>query len=101
MNLTQYTVHLEIRISIDKYLTVKALVNSETIRNYITTVYTQRKKILTIQKSKCYSLKLFNRQQKQMKKKIKFLFIIVQQHHEKISFDVVELIIYNLILEIF
>ena len=48
MNLIQYTVHLEIRVSIDKYLTVKALVDSETTENYIITVYTQRKRFSII-----------------------------------------------------
>ena len=78
MNLIQYTVHLEIRVNIDKCLTMKALVDSEIIRNYIITVYAQRKNISIIQKSECYSLELFNEQQKQIKKKIKFLSIIVQ-----------------------
>ena len=39
MNLTQYTVYLEIQISIDEHSMIKALVNSEAIKNYIITVY--------------------------------------------------------------
>ena len=100
MNLIQYTVHLEIRISIDRCSTVNTLVDSEATENYIAMMYTQKRDISIIQKSKCYSLELFNEQQKQMKKKIKFLSIIAQQHHEKIFFNVVELITHNIILRI-
>jgi hypothetical protein len=80
------------------------MINSDAIDNFMTRALVKRKEYFTQKKSNAYNLVivdenlLFNENEK-MNKETKLLSITIQQHHEKLIFNIVKIITHDIILE--
>ncbi len=80
------------------------MINSSAISNFIIKAFVKRKEYSTQKKSNAYNLiivnenLLFNKNEK-MNKETKLLLIAIQQHYEKLIFNIMKIIIYNIVLE--
>ena len=86
---------------------VKIMINSETIKCFMSQNFICRKKIVCKKKKNENTYKLISvnetiiGQKNQMIEKMISLSMIIQQHHEKIIFDIVFMIKHNIVLKIF
>ena len=80
------------------------MINSNAIDNFITRALVERKKYFTRKKLDAYNLiivdknSLFNENER-VNKETKLLLIAIQQHYEKLIFNIVEIIIYDIVLK--
>ena len=78
-----------------------AMIDSESENNYVSTILTRRKKFFTRSKNKnvfeafVIEKKFVNK----MNQKTISLFVAIQQHHEKLIFDLIKMIIHEVVLK--
>ena len=81
--------------------------NSNAIDNFISSKFVATLKCATQKKKKFYQLQIIDdnslskNDNKKMIKKTKSLSIAIQRHHEKLIFDIVKMIIHDVVLKIF
>ncbi len=80
------------------------MINFNTIDNFITKALVERKEYFIRKKSNAYNLIIVDEnllfdKNKKVNKETKLLSIAIQQHYEKLIFNIVEIIIYDIILE--
>ncbi len=82
-----------------------AIVDSDTTDNFIIRTLVKRKDYSTQKKSDIYNLVIVDRnllfdKNKKVNKRTKLLSIAIQQYYKKLIFDIVEIVIYNIVLKI-
>lgn len=92
---------LTILIRNNESSSVNALLNLKAQVNFATWSLCGWLEIQWWQRMKTYTLRVYNEWLKAVAWKTTLLFMIIQQHHEKIIFDIVEKINYNIVLDIF
>ena len=80
--------------------------NSNASTNFISTNFVNKKKLFTRSKNDKYSFVTINdktllKKNKIMNLKTKSLSIVIQQYHEKNIFDIIEIIIHDVVLKLF
>ena len=78
-----------------------AMIDSEFENNYILTVLARRKEFFTRSKNKD-TFKAFTIEKEsvnKMNQKTILLFIVIQQHYKELIFDLIEMIIHEVVLE--
>ena len=80
-----------------------AMIDSSSKNNYVSTVLTRRKKFSTRLKNKnaFETFVIEERFVDKMNQKTISLFVIIQQHHEELAFDLIEMIIHEVVLKDF
>ena len=80
------------------------MIDSNAIDNFMARALVKRKEYSTRRKSNAYNLVIVNEnsllvENERVNKETKLLLIAIQQHHEKLIFDIVEMITYDIVLE--
>ena len=77
------------------------MIDSESENNYVSTVLTRRKKFFTRSKSKnAFEAFVIKKEfVNKMNQKTISLSVAIQQHHEELIFDLIEMIIHEIVLE--
>ena len=77
------------------------MIDSESENNYVSTILTRKKKFSTRSKNK-NAFETFVIEEKfvnKMNQKMISLSVVIQQHHEKLIFDLIKMIIHENVLE--
>ena len=80
------------------------MIDFDATSNFMTKAFVKRKEYFTQKKFDVYNLiivdknLLFNKNKK-VNRETRSLLIAIQQHHEKLIFNIVRIIIYNIVLE--
>ena len=85
---------------------ITTIINSNALTNFMLINFVNKKKIFTRSKNDNYSFIIINdktllKKNKIMNLKTKSLSIIIQQYYEKNIFDVIEIIIHDVVLKLF
>ena len=80
------------------------MIDSSATSNFIARALVKKKEYFTQKKSNAYNLvivnenSLFNKNEK-VNRETKLLSIAIQQHHEKLIFNIVRIVTHNIVLE--
>ena len=105
INATNYTQIFMISINInDNQLMI--MINSDATENFMSQTLVAERGFSTQATKNLYDLQVINESllqssDRKVNQKTKSLSVAIQQHHEKLIFDIVKMIIYNIILEMF
>ncbi len=82
-----------------------AIIDSSTIDNFMVKTLVKREKYSTQKKSNAYNLIIVDKnllldKNRKVNKETKLLSIAIQQYYKKLIFDIVKIVIYNIVLEI-
>ncbi len=83
-----------------------AIIDFDTIDNFIIKAFVKREEYSIEKKLEVYNLIIVDKnllfdKNKKVNKKTKLLLIAIQQHHEKLIFNIVKIVIYNIVLKMF
>ena len=97
---TQYNTHVKTPVNINGWRTI-AMINSGATGNFMSFLFAQRSHMQTKKKKDQYGLEMADGSLKMVNEKTIPLPMLIQQHHEIITFDVFGLAAHNVILNIF
>ena len=102
VNVIQAIRGLKLMIKLNERI-IKALVNLKATLNFITQFVVNKYWFKIVKLSKSQQLLMINENKLKtiITKKTIFLFMIIQRHHEKIIFEIVQIIIHDLVLNMF
>ncbi len=83
-----------------------AMIDFNATNNFMIKAFVKRKEYSIQKKSNAYNLIIVDEnslldENEKVKKETKLLLIAIQQHHEKLIFNIVEIIIHDIVLEMF
>ena len=92
-------IEFRIQIKIQKQI-YETLIDSDATENFIFQIFMNREEFSTRKFEKSYLIQVVNEDELDTKitKKTAFMIMTIQNHQEALIFDIVEMIIYNIIL---